>query len=195
MGEQRLAAIVLAAGSSSRMGQPKQLIEIEGEPLIRRAARLALGTGADPVIVALGAHAAACRAALNGLELCIVENAEYAQGMGRSLALAMEMLAHAETPVDRVLVTVCDQPLVTPAHLRSLLELSGSPAAAAYSGRIGVPAVFGREHFAALAGAEGDEGMRGLLRAHSAKVARLPLPEAAVDLDTPEDLLHLKAAL
>lgn len=183
-----LAAIVLAAGGSSRLGTSKQLLVHRGEPLLARTVRLAQEAGASPVLAVLGSEAEACRTALDGIEVQLVDNPRYQEGMGTSLAVAMASLVRAAPEARRVLVLVCDQPLVEAVHLRALLALPGPLAATAYGGRVGVPAVFGREHFDALLNASGDEGMRALLRTHRASVAELPLPQAAVDLDTRADL-------
>ncbi len=189
------AAIVLAAGASARLGQPKQLLCFRGEPLVRSAARLALTAGALPVFVIVPAAAnAACVEALDGLPVTVVVNPEASEGMGSSLRLGMAALAGVQPQPGRVLLMVCDQPLLRPEHLLALLtaEAPGGIAAAGYGDppRLGVPAVFSREHFAALAAASGDEGARGLLR--SGRASAVPVPEAAVDIDTPADLLALE---
>ncbi len=192
----RLAAIVLAAGSSTRLGQPKQLVLYGGETLLRRAARLAFAAGATDVIVVLGAHAEACRAALHGLGVVIVVNADYGQGMGSGLRAGMDALAEAEQVSgvhDALLLLVCDQPFVEPRHLQALVAAypATGVAAAAYNGRAGVPAVFQREHFPALAQVTGDQGARSLLQ--TLPVSLVQMPEAAIDIDTPPDLLALQS--
>ncbi len=191
----RHAAIVLAAGRSVRFGTPKQLLLFRGEPLLRRAARHALETGASPVFVVLPCRSDSGPAFLEtlaGLRTVPVPNSEYRSGMGSSLRAGMEALRaweeHAAETADRVLLLVADQPLVAVEHLRRLLTEPAPDgiAAADYNSRLGVPAVFGREHFAALAAARGDEGARPLLRTLPA--AAVAMPEAALDIDTPEDL-------
>jgi molybdenum cofactor cytidylyltransferase len=190
------AAILLAAGSSSRLGQPKQLVELHGESLLTRAVRAAHQAGAVPIWVVLSpAMAEVGRAALAAgdasMNVVVVENSAAAEGMGGSLRAGMRALLHAKTIPARVLLLVCDQPLVTAAHLRLLLA-TPSPhgiVAAAYGGRTGVPAVFRREHYAALAQARGDSGARELLR--SLPATTVDLPEAGVDVDTPEQLQEL----
>jgi molybdenum cofactor cytidylyltransferase len=125
------------------------------------------------------------------MNVVVVENSAAAEGMGGSLRAGMRALLHAKTIPARVLLLVCDQPLVTAAHLRLLLA-TPSPhgiVAAAYGGRTGVPAVFRREHYAALAQARGDSGARELLR--SLPATTVDLPEAGVDVDTPEQLQEL----
>ena len=187
------AALVLAAGASTRLGQPKQLVCYQGEPLLRRAVRLALGAGAGPVLAAVGAEAADCRAALSGLAVTVIENRDYASGMGSSLRAGLAELRELLPAPERLLLLVCDQPLLQPEHLRQLLaaQPAGGIAAAQYNGHLGVPAVFAQTHFAALAAIQGDQGARSLLR--SLAVTPVPMPEAAIDIDTPGDLAALPA--
>ena len=186
------AAILLAAGGSTRLGQPKQLVALDGEPLLARTARAALAAGAAPVwVVVSEATAESGRVALAGIDATIVENPDAAEGMGSSLRIGMAALSAAEPVPERVLLLVCDQPLVTAEHLRLLLS-TPSPhgmVAAAYAGRVGVPAVFERRHYAALAETRGDTGARELLR--SLPVTSVDMPEATVDIDTPEQLREL----
>ncbi len=180
------AAIVLAAGSSSRLGQPKQLIRYAGEPLLHRAARIALSAGATPVLVVTSAPE--YEAAVNDLPVSMVLNPQHAQGMGSSLRTGMAALARLAPAAERVLLLVCDQPLLEANHLLALLEAEApqGAAAAAYGGRLGVPAVFARVHFPALAAVAGDSGARALLRGMA--VTAVAMPEAAVDIDTQADL-------
>ena len=187
------AALVLAAGASTRLGQPKQLVCYQGEPLLRRAVQLALAAGARPVLAVVGAEALACRAALSGLAVTVVENRGYASGMGSSLRAGLAGISELRPAPERLLLLVCDQPLLQPEHLRQLLaaQPAGGIAAAQYKGRVGVPAVFAQAHFAALAAVQGDQGARSLLR--SLAVTPVPMPEAAIDIDTPGDLAALPA--
>ncbi len=184
------AAILLAAGTSSRLGQHKQLVAYRGEPLLRGAARLALEAGSAPVIAVIGAGAEASKTALAGLPVFLAVNEQAGEGMGSSLRLGMRTLHELAPDAERVLLLVCDQPLLRPEHLHALLAAPGSIAAAHYNGRPGVPAVFRREHFPALAAAEGDQGARALLR--SLPATAVPMPEAAMDIDTPADLAELQ---
>lgn len=194
----RCAAIVLAAGSSTRLGQPKQLVLYQGEPLLRRTLQLALDAGASPVLVVLGAYAAECRSVIEALPVTITENPDHGAGMGGGLRLGMAALTAWEAgavPSHRLLLLVCDQPLLRLDHLELLLaaEPAESIVAAAYNGRVGVPAVFDRRHFAALAAVTGDQGARSLLREQA--VTPVAMPEAAIDIDTPADLDALQALL
>ncbi len=184
-----LVALLLAAGESTRLGRPKQLVLHRGEPLLRRAVRVAAAVGATPVFVVTNPSLPDCRAMLSDLPATVLVNPLPAAGMGSSLRLGMEAVLAAQP--ERLLLLVCDQPLLGPEHLGRLLRAPapGGVAAAAYGGRAGVPAVFSQEHFPALAQLSGDQGARGLLRTLPA--TPVPMPEAAIDIDTPEDLAAL----
>lgn len=189
-----VAAVVLAAGGSARMGHPKQLILHDGEPLVVRAARSAAGAGADPVIVVLGAHAAGIRPVLSGLAgVRVVVNSNWERGLASSLATGLRAAVDDEG-CDGVLVTLADQPLVDAGILRALIARFHSGArivASGYAGEPGVPALFGREHVPALVELTGDTGAGQWLRARSPEVAIVPLEVAALDLDTPADAARL----
>lgn len=183
--------MVLAAGASSRLGTPKQLIDFRGEPLVRRAARAAMEAGATPVVVVLGAEAASIAPAFAGLEnVSSVVNERWQSGLASSVATGMREVQRLCSHCDAVLITTADQALVGREALRALLDAFAGDArlvAADYSGTIGVPAVIGSEHFDAMLALEGDAGAGRWLRTKLSEVRRVPLPEAAVDIDTPED--------
>lgn len=191
-----IAAILLAAGASTRLGQAKQLIRLGNESLLRRTARLALEAGCAPLFVVLGYEAERIRAELTGLDATAVVNDGWAEGMGSSLRCGMEAVRGMGTQPVGVLVLVCDQPKVTVEHLRRLLaEQDGGEAritASEYAGRLGVPAVFGRGFFAELLEMEGDRGAREVIRRHSASVNIVPWPEGEADVDRLEDLERLQ---
>ncbi|MGA2017749.1 MAG: nucleotidyltransferase family protein [Opitutaceae bacterium] len=189
-GEPRLGAVVLAAGGSSRMGSAKQLLELGGRPLVAGAVEAVLGSPARPVVVVVGADAERVRAAIARQPVSVVFNPAWSSGIASSIRLGLSALLGAEPALDAVLVALCDQPALSPAiigRLAALHRATGLIAAARYSGRNGAPAVFGREHFAALAALEGDEGARRLLNGRPGLVAAEDLPEMGLDLDTPDD--------
>lgn len=191
----KAAAVVLAAGASRRLGQPKQLIQMDGESLLRHTARLALAAGCAPVVVVLGFQADRLSAELAGLAAESIFNPNWPSGMGSSLACGVVAARHARPEMDALLLLVCDQPRLTVAHLRCLLDRhrTGSAVitASAYAGRVGVPAVFGPALFSRLESIEGDQGARDLVRGHSSQP--VDWPEGACDIDLPEDLQPLFA--
>jgi molybdenum cofactor cytidylyltransferase len=193
----RCAAVVLAAGASTRLGQPKQLVRIDGESLLRRTARLALEAGCSPVLVVLGFEAETLRAELHGLAVDVLVNHEWQEGMGASLRSGIEALRKSDPQPNAVLVLVCDQPRLTADHLRTLLARHQSYrqvaiTASVYAQRAGVPAVFAAKLFSPLLASSGDRGARDLIRAHAAEVQGIPWTAGELDLDLPEDLTAIE---
>ncbi len=188
----RVGAVILAAGASVRLGRPKQLLEIDGQPLVVRAAEAALGAGAAPVVVVLGANAEQIRPVLRGVDVGLVLNQDWNDGMASSVRAGLHALGQITLRLDAVLLAVCDQPAFDARAARRLVEsLQASTrgmAAARYAGRNGVPAIFRREHFFALSRLKGDQGARALLQGKPDEVIPVDLPDLALDLDTPEDL-------
>lgn len=194
-----LAAVLLAAGGSTRLGSPKQLLTYRGRSLLRHAAETLLAVPCNPVAVVLGARAATLRRELIGLDVLPVLNPAWGQGMGGSVRAGMLELEKAAAP-DAVLLTLCDQPLVGVEALRRMAaafaQAQGMDAivAAGYNDTVGVPVLFGRAYLDALRSLPLDAGARPLLRKHAAKVVAVPLPEAAVDIDTREQYARLLGA-
>ncbi len=182
-----IAALLLAAGASSRLGEPKQLLrDIDGTLLITRLATSALAAGLSPVVVVLGANADAVRDSLSTLPVQIVNNAEWQQGMATSIHVGLRALM--QEPVQAVLLMACDQPAVTTQHLQSLRERFAHEAgrvASAYAGVHGIPAVWPRSDWPAMMALSGDRGARSLLDGSESAV---PLVHGDLDVDTPQDL-------
>jgi molybdenum cofactor cytidylyltransferase len=181
--------VVLAAGGSTRLGRPKQLLELRGEPLVRRAARIAAEAGYDPVVVVLGAEAEAVAGAL-GPPWHAVANPRWGSGAASSVRAGLEALQALRPGVEGVLLLACDQPLLEPRHLAALAAALGpgrAIAASRYAGTLGVPALFARELFGELLALAGERGARGVVARDPRRVAAVDLPEAARDVDTEED--------
>lgn len=185
----RHSALVLAAGSSSRLGRAKQLVRVDGEPLLRRTVGAALATAPVRTVVVLGADAAAAAATVADLPVECVACPGWTEGMGASLRCG---LAQLEASPHAVLVCVCDQPALDAAHLQALVAAwRAAPAcaiASAYAGVNGVPALFPSGWFDALAALRGDTGARALLRARTEDVIAIRNESLARDIDVPEDL-------
>ena len=175
----QVGAIILAAGASTRLGQPKQLVKLGAENLLERAVRLARESGCAPIIVVLGSSAESIQSQSDLGDAIVVINNGWAEGMGSSVRTGVAFLSGV---VGTILMT-CDMPSVTSAHLRALMS-SGEPTASSYAGRLGVPAYLPSSSFEALQSLKGDTGARQLLRtAHP-----LNLPHGEMDIDTIEDL-------
>lgn len=182
-------AVLLAAGTSSRLGRPKQLVEVGAEPLLRRAARALLATSPLALVVVLGHDADALHARIAGLPLQCVLARDYAEGIAASLRAGIAALPAG---CDGALVALTDQPALDAAHLLALCDawraLPDRAAASGYAGVLGVPAVLPRGWFDDIARLRGDVGARMLLRARADQVASVPAPALEHDLDTPADL-------
>ena len=188
--------ILLAAGGSTRLGSPKQLLTYRGRTLLRRAAETALATGCGPVMAVLGSGAERLRAELAGLDVRRVDNPDWTRGMGTSVRLGTAAL---EADTAGALLMLCDQPLVTAAHLTMLVDAFRQQAgagivAAAYHDAVGVPVLFSRTYFDELRALPDDAGAKPILRRHRDAVLPVPMPEAAVDIDTRAQYERLAAS-
>ncbi|MEO7325524.1 MAG: nucleotidyltransferase family protein [Dokdonella sp.] len=182
-------AILLAAGASTRLGRAKQLIEMDGEPLLRRVARAMLASAPFELIVVLGHEAARMRDVVADLPLRCVVATDHAQGMSASLRAGV---AELDMRCEGALIALTDQPALDTTHLLALRDAwrhaSERAAASAYAGVLGVPALLPRAWFAEIARLRGDTGARELLRARANDVIAIDAPALARDFDTPADL-------
>lgn len=191
-----IAAMILAAGASTRMGRNKVLAEIEGESLLRRAARRALGAGLDPVLVVLGHQAGRARRELRGLACRVVSNPEHARGMNTSLSAAVGALP---PEASAAVVLLADMPLVDEAMIRAVAERHAATGAALVSARYGhvtaPPTLYARSLFTELTGGEGEGRGREVVRRHRAEAAWVDFaPAMLVDVDVPDDLRRVRLA-
>jgi molybdenum cofactor cytidylyltransferase len=189
-------AVILAAGASTRMGTPKQLLPFEGRPLLIRTVEATLASDAWPVVVVVGAHAEQIRPVLARLPVLVAENPAWAEGMAASLRAGMTALHQFSRALDAALLALCDQPAFSAdiiAQLVAAQRTTGrSVVAAHYAGRNGAPALFLREHFPVLTALTGEEGARALLNGDPSRVAPVDLPQLAIDVDTPADYAALQ---
>lgn len=192
-----VGAVILAAGSSSRMGSPKQTLRYRGESLLRRAALAALGTACRPIIVVTGASAELSRRELDGLDVREVFNIRWETGMASSVRAGVEGLLSAAPDVDAAVLMLCDQPHVTAEVISGLVAVhraTGSPiVTSTYGGSFGVPTLFSRTLFAELALLEGAAGAKQVIKRHASEAHFLPFDEGEVDVDTPDDFSRLTA--
>ncbi len=184
--------LLLAAGRSSRMGQPKQLLPWQGRPLVRHVAEVALASQLAGLVVVLGAAAQETRTALQGMHgaTTLVDCPDFATGQAASLRCGLGALPPTTSAV---VVLLVDQPLITTELLNRMVQLfTEHPGTVAvvprYEGRRGNPTLLAATLFADLQRLEGDRGARDLLQLHADRISWLDLddPAVVVDLDTPE---------
>ncbi|MBU0703130.1 MAG: HAD-IIA family hydrolase [Chloroflexi bacterium] len=192
----QIAAIILAAGGSTRLGQPKQLLDWGGRPLLAHVAGVALSAGLDPLIAVLGCRVEEARKALGARPVQTVMNWRWQAGLSSSLRVG---LAALPPETEAAIFLQCDQPLVTTDLLRVLVsrfEETGRPIVyPEHAGRRGTPVLFARSLFPELAEVSGDEGGRAVIARHPDEVATVEVldPDVLSDIDTPEDYQRLLA--
>lgn len=191
-----VGAVILAAGSSSRMGRPKQTLQFQGTSLLRRATLAALDANCRPVVVVTGAHAEVSRRELDELDVCEAFNPDWETGMGSSVRAGIETLISLDAHVAAVVLLVCDQPHVTSAVIANLIaahETTGRPIiASAYGESFGVPALFNKTLFRELTQLAGASGAKEIIKRHASEAHFLPFPKGEVDVDTPEDFSRFR---
>lgn len=192
----KVGIIILAAGNSSRMeGAPKQLLEFKGRSLLRGAAETALETDCCPIIVVLGANAEKLHSEVEDLTLNIEINKNWKQGMGGSIKAGLSKLIEIETELDAVIISLCDQPLITAEIYKRLTTIHQETAkpivASEYENITGVPALFGRVMFDELLSLTGAAGAKFVIKKNADLVQTINVSEAASDVDTKQDYENL----
>jgi molybdenum cofactor cytidylyltransferase len=187
-----IAAVILAAGESARLGRPKQLLPYRGRSLLRHVVECAVAGGCDPVLVVLGARADELLGELEGTAAHRVRNEAWRQGIGSSVRAGVAEVRRRWPAASAVLLLTCDQLRVTPDLVRRIGErfdhTAGRIVACEYAGTVGVPALFERSLFPELLALSESAGAKPLLEAHASDVVGLPWPDGAVDINVPEDL-------
>jgi molybdenum cofactor cytidylyltransferase len=191
----RVAGVVLAAGSSSRMGRNKLLLELGGETVVRRAVRAAVDAGLDPVVAVLGHEAPRVEAELHGLPCRVVLNADHAQGVGTSLQLGVRQVS---SEAAALVVVLADMPFVSAAMIATLVEryrASGAPLVVSRYGDVQAPpTLYDRALFDELLSVEPEKCAKKVVRRHQEEAESVPWPaEALQDIDVDEDYAQVRA--
>jgi molybdenum cofactor cytidylyltransferase len=186
-------ALILAAGASTRMGSPKQLLDWNGKSLIRHCIETAQEAGLSPITVVLGSHFHEIARETEPLQVQLVHNEHWEVGMGSSISVGVGEILEKFPETQAILMMLCDQPKVSARTLHELVQkLSQSNLVASeYDGTFGVPAVIGRDFFQDLLALMPSSGAKAIFKKYSSQLVTVPVPEAALDLDTPEQYQQL----
>jgi len=191
----KIGIVILAAGASTRLGQPKQLLPYQGKSLIEQITTVAIASHCQPIVVVLGANASQIKSKLSTYNLEIAWNEQWSTGMASSLRCGLKKIRAIAPDLNAIILVLCDQPFVSTPLLQELINgyaTGNYPIVASQYGEvIGVPALFDQTLFPELTRIEGDRGARHIIHSNQSKVLRIPFPEGLIDIDTPDDLAHL----
>jgi molybdenum cofactor cytidylyltransferase len=189
----QIAAVILAAGESSRLGQPKQLIQFRGKTLVRRMVDAASEAGCRPILVVLGSNklVQGISSELKKTGATIVANPNWKCGIGTSIRAGIQNLLEIAPEVEATVLLTCDQLFVDRAVIDGLITLHHQTrkpiVAASYAGTLGVPALFDRSRLPELLGLDDSAGAKSIILSNRDQVAEFPFPEGGIDIDTAED--------
>lgn len=192
----KIVALVLAAGNSSRLGQPKQLLVYQGKTLLKKAIEAAKNSVCDEVFVVTGAYAEKMSNEISP-NCTEIFHAHWEDGMGTSVAFGLKEILRTKPHPDGVLILLCDQPFVDAnlvnALIRQKSESKKGIVASAYSGTLGAPVLYDAKYFPELLTLSGHEGAKKILQKFSEDVASVDFPLGKVDVDTMGDYERLKS--
>lgn len=187
--------IILAAGASTRMGKPKQLLPLAGQSLIQHSVQTGLTSRCFPVVVVLGANASLVGVDIKDLPVFIAKNVDWAEGMASSIRTGVEMVLSVNEQAEAIIIMLCDQPYVKATLLNQLIDtfhqIQKPIITCSYGDTLGVPALFEKKYFFHLQSLTGQEGARKIITRHISEVHPIAFPLGAIDIDTPEDYLKL----
>lgn len=193
-GSSDYAIIILAGGNSSRLGEPKQLLDYQGKKLITHVTEAAVEAKSGPVIVVTGSNASLIEKELDSLPYHFVHNANWQSGMASSIVAGVNALSHYPY-IAGAIFAVSDQPFVTSALFNALIEKAlhtkAGIVASAYDEILGTPVLFSNPYFPALLNLQGTDGAKKLIKKFTSDVVSVPFPLGGIDIDTQEDYQKL----
>jgi molybdenum cofactor cytidylyltransferase len=199
MNSSTVGLIILAAGASTRMGTPKQLLPYRERSFIRYITEVAIASVCQPIAVVLGANAEQIKPEISQLPVQIVENQQWTEGMSSSIRVCLEALNTVNQDLEAVAIALCDQPFVSSQTLDRIVEayhFTGKPIIASeYAGTLGVPVLFSHTLFSELMALKSTEGAKQLIKRHIHEVFSIPFPEGSIDIDTPNDYDQLQTLI
>ncbi|MEH1855076.1 MAG: nucleotidyltransferase family protein [Nostoc sp.] len=190
-----IAIMILAAGASTRMGTPKQLLLYQGRSFLQYITEMAIASVCQPVVVVLGANAEQIHPQIKQLPVKVVKNLDWACGMSASIKSGIELLNNLPQKLEAVVITLCDQPFVSQQIINQLVDTYYSTKkqiiACEYAGTLGVPALFGQRFFSELAALKNASGAKTVINNNLNEVFCIPFPLGDIDIDTPKDYEQL----
>lgn len=188
--------IILAAGASTRLGKPKQLLQYRGKTLLAHAINEAVNSNADAVVVVLGKDANLFKKEIDERKIRVAINSSWEEGMASSLRLGMDTLLKDKPYIDAVIFMVCDQPHISSSVLNELIitqqKTTKQIVTSNYGDSMGPPALLHKKYFEELMKLSGDAGARKIIQKNMNDVATILFPEGNIDIDTEEDYKKLK---
>jgi molybdenum cofactor cytidylyltransferase len=191
----KLGAVILAAGGSSRLGRPKQLLRFAGQTLLARAVAAATGSGCGPIVVVLGSQYDLVAPELAGLPVTLVQNPDWQRGIGTSIRRGISALVEQDAHIDEISILLCDQPLIDAPAIARLLRAyreSGKPIAVSiHAGTPGPPVIISASLFPQLQALPDDQGAKAIWSGRPGLVCEVECDKAGFDVDTPTDVQRL----
>jgi len=189
------AIVLLAAGQSARLGQPKQLLPFGGKALVVLVLEEAIKSDLHPVVVVLGAYAKAINAVLPGNRVEVIHNENWSHGMGTTIATGTQYILQNHPDTDQILFLLSDQPFVSTSHIQKILDKANNSdatiIASHYNDKLSVRALFKRPVFDELLGLNGEKGARNVIRKIKERVAKIEFPIGQYDVDTIEEYIKV----
>jgi molybdenum cofactor cytidylyltransferase len=194
---QKIGAVILAAGESSRFGRPKQLVQFRGKSLVRRAVNAAKDANCSAIVVVLGSKRAQIERELKETDAIVAENQDWRRGMGSSIRVGVEGAVNQAPDIEAIVLLTCDQPFVKTDTIKCLIAMREKTkkaiVASSYSQTLGVPALFDRSCFQELLALDDETGAKTIILSNRERVAELLFPEGKIDIDTVADYQKLTA--
>ena len=194
--EENIGIVLLAAGSSSRLGRPKQLLKYQHQTLLQHSIQAAISSIASKVIVILGAHAHAIKSEIDWHNIPIVVNLHWQEGMASSIRCGINSMIEINPAIEGIIIMVCDQPHISAVLLNKLFttyqHTKKKIIPCGYENIIGTPVFFHRSFFPELLQLSGDMGAKNIISKHADKIAIVSFPEGKIDIDTELDYQQLQ---
>ena len=194
---QKIGAVILAAGESSRFGRPKQLVQFRGKSLVRRAVDAAKDANCSAIVVVLGSKREQIERELKETDAIVAENKDWRRGIGSSIRVGVESAVSQAPDVEAIVLLTCDQPSLKTDTIERLIatreKTKKAIVASSYSETLGVPALFDRSCFQELLALDDETGAKVIILSNRERVAELLFPEGKIDIDTAADYKNLTA--